>query len=170
MARQQPQQAEPEEEEQPATTSRKKMFILVGAGLMALLLSLGVVAWVFLSGDEEEVAETVAEPGQPMAIYQPLNPAFVVNYVHEGRPRYLQVSVVLMGRDQSGMEELTKHMPLIRNQLVMLFSSEDFSTLFSPEGKETLRERASLAVKALMEKELGNPMIETVLFTNFVLQ
>ena len=40
----------------------------------------------------------------------------------------------------------------------------------SPEGKEALREKAGLAVKALMEKEVGDPVIESVLFTNMVLQ
>lgn len=170
MARQQPEPAQPVVTDDPPA-SRRKLIILVGAGLFALLLSIGAAVFFLLSGDDEaDVAAPVAEAGKPMAIYQPLDPAFVVNYTHDGRRRYMQVSVVLMGRDPKLMSQLGLHLPLIRNELVMLFSSEEFEALFSPEGKEALRERASLAVKALMEKELGNPIIESALFTNIVLQ
>ncbi|WP_022962785.1 flagellar basal body-associated FliL family protein [Halopseudomonas pelagia] len=165
-------------EEQPATDaaetpvkSKKKLLILVGVGLLAVLLSAGGVSYMLMGGDDE-VADS-AEAAQPLratALYQPLDPAFVVNYTHEGRKRYMQVNVVLMGRDAEGMAGVASHMPLLRNELVLLFSSEEFQTLFSPEGKEALRERATLAVKALLERELGNPVIESVLFTNIVLQ
>jgi flagellar protein FliL len=169
MAKQPPNE-QPATDEQPKA-GRKKLFILLGAGLLALLISAGVVGWLLLSGNDAEPADPVAAaPVRQAAIYQPLDPAFVVNYTHGGRQRFMQVSVVLMGRDQAGMSALTRHTPLIRNQLVMLFSSEDFETLYSPEGKEQLRERATLAVQSLLEKEIGNPVVESVLFTNMVLQ
>ncbi|KAA0694712.1 flagellar basal body-associated protein FliL [Halopseudomonas laoshanensis] len=150
--------------------SKKKLLILVGVGLLAVLLSAGGVTYMLMSGDEEVAEAEPAEPARAGALYQPLDPAFVVNYTHEGRKRYLQVNVVLMGRDSEGMASVAAHMPLLRNELVLLFSSEEFQTLFSPEGKEALRERATLAVKALLEKEVGDPVIESVLFTNIVLQ
>lgn len=170
MAKQPPKDEQLVADDEPKA-GRKKLFILVGVGLLALLISAGVAGWLLLSGDESEQGEAApAAPVRQAAIYQSLDPAFVVNYTHGGRQRYMQVSVVLMGRDQAGMTALTRHTPLIRNQLVMLFSSEEFEALFSPEGKETLRERATLAVQALLEKEIGNPVIESVLFTNMVLQ
>ncbi len=170
MAKQQPQQAAPPSED-GAKPSRKKLFILVGVGLLALLISIGVAAYFLMSGDSEEAAAAApAAPVRQTAIYQALDPAFVVNYAHGGRQRYMQVNVVLMGRDPAGMANLNRHLPLIRNQLVMLFTSEEFESLFSPEGKEALRERATLAVKSTLEKELGDPVIESVLFTNLVLQ
>ncbi len=171
MARKQAEPAESESEVKPAA-SRKKLFILIGAGVVALLVSLGGVLLFVMSGDSAQPSEeAVAAPaGKPAAIYQALDPAFVVNYTHAGRQRYMQVNVVLMGRDATGMAALTKHMPLLRNELVMLFTSEDFGTLFDAEGKERLRQRATLAVQASLEKEVGNPVIESVLFTNIVLQ
>lgn len=152
--------------------NKKKLLILVGTGLLALLLSAGGVAYLLLGGDEPvaEAESDASTPARAGALYQPLAPAFVVNYTHEGRKRYLQVNVVLMGRDAEGMAAVAAHMPLLRNELVMLFGSEEFQTLFSPEGKQALRERATLAVKALLEKEVGDPVIESVLFTNIVLQ
>lgn len=162
---------EAEVEEAPAPgKSRKKLLILVGVGLLAVLLSAGGLTYMLMSGDDGEAEVEAAEPARAGAIYQSLAPAFVVNYTYEGRKRYLQVNVVLMGRDAEGMASVMAHMPLLRNELVLLFGSEDFQTLFSPEGKEALRQRAALAVKALLEKEVGDPVIESVLFTNIVLQ
>lgn len=170
MARKQAEPAEIENDTKPAA-SRKKLFVLIGAGVLALLLSVGGVLFFVMSGDAEKPAEEVAvKASKPVALYQPLDPAFVVNYTHAGRQRYMQVNVVLMGRDAEGMAALTRHLPLLRNQLVMLFTSEEFETLFDAEGKETLRQRATLAIQALLEKEIGNPVIESVLFTNIVLQ
>tara|TARA_R110000868_G_scaffold4192_8_gene26122 strand:- start:10110 stop:10622 length:513 start_codon:yes stop_codon:yes gene_type:complete len=170
MAKQENNEVTEEVQDKPSN-SRKKLFILIGVGLLALLLSAGGVAYFLLSGDDqEEVAQAPAEPVKQMALYQALEPPFVVNYSDNGRQRYMQVSVVLMGRSAEGMAKLNQHLPLIRNQLVLLFGSEEFAALLSPEGKEALRERAGLAVKALLEKEVGDPVIESVLFTNMVLQ
>ncbi|WOD12431.1 flagellar basal body-associated FliL family protein [Pseudomonas sp. NyZ704] len=170
MAKQSRDEKPAAEASEPSGKSRKKLLILIGVGLLAVLLSVGGVAYMLLSEDKEVVEDESAEPTRAPALYQPLDPAFVVNYTHEGRKRYLQVNVVLMGRDIDGMASVATHLPLVRNELVLLFSSEEFQTLFSPEGKEALRERATLAVKALLEKEVGDPVIESVLFTNIVLQ
>ncbi|MFT6431354.1 MAG: flagellar FliL protein [Halopseudomonas sp.] len=151
--------------------SRKKLFVLIGAAFLAVLVSAGGAAFFFMGGGEEPAEPVVdAAPVRQQAIYQSMDPAFVVNFTHEGRRRYLQVNVVLMGRDPEAMTALVQHLPLLRNELVLQLSSEEFSTLLTPEGKEALRERATLAVKSMLEKELGNPVIETVLFTNIVLQ
>lgn len=159
--------------EQAPKKSKGKLFLLVGIGLLALLLSVGGVVYFLLSGEPEQSAEVAAEPAEPVqrpAIYQPLEPAFVVNYTHAGRQRYMQVSVVLMGRDPDKMNQVSQHFPLLRNQLVMLFSSEEFEDLLTAEGKESLRERATLAVQAMLEREMNDPVIEAVLFTNLVMQ
>lgn len=159
-------------EQAEAPKSRKKLFILLGVGLLAVLLSAGGTAFMLLRGgeDTEAVSSEPAAPVRQAAVYHPLDPAFVVNYQHSGRQRFMQVSVVLLGRDAAKMQQLALHNPLIRNQLVMLFSSEDFSNLQSVDGKEALRERATMTVQALLEKEIGDPVIESVLFTNLVLQ
>lgn len=163
-AQQQASQVKPE--------GKSKSLILICVGLVAFLLSAAGLTYALMSGSNGNgaVSEAAREPARLPALYQPLDPAFTVNYAHGGRQRYMQVSVVLMGRDPEAMAAATEHSPLIRNQLVMLFSSADFEQLMSAEGKEKLREQATLAVQTLMEQELGKPIIESVLFTNLVLQ
>ena len=166
-------QAAPQAAPQAAEAQNKrKPLVLILVGLLALLLSAGGLAYALLTSNKanETTSSAPAEPVKLPALYQPLEPAFTVNYAHGGRQRYMQVHVVLMGRDPKAMAAAQEHSPLIRNQLVMLFSNANFEELMAAEGKEQLRQQATLAVQTLMEQELGAPMIESVLFTNLVLQ
>lgn len=155
---------------QEVVKKTRKPLVLICVGLLALLLSAGGVTYALLSGGDDSQTPSATQPARSPALYQPLAPAFTVNYAQGNRQRYMQVDVVLMGRDPEAMAATAEHAPLIRNRLVMLFSSADFEQLSSAEGKEQLREQATLAVQELMRQELGEPMIESVLFTNLVLQ
>lgn len=151
---------------------------LIIAIVLALLVAVGLSVggtWFFLSksSSQEQAAPESAEHAAPTkqpAIYEELTPAFVVNFTQNGRARYMQVSVALMTRDQAGLDALKVHMPVLRNNLVMLFSSQDFATLITPVGKEMLRQQATASVQQLAEKETGKVTVEQVLFTNLVLQ
>ena len=68
------------------------------------------------------------------------------------------------------MEKLKVHMPVLRNQLVMLLAGQDFAALQTPLGKEMLLQQALASVQELAQKETGSTVVEQVLFTNFVLQ
>ncbi|HGM5722381.1 TPA: flagellar basal body-associated protein FliL [Pseudomonas aeruginosa] len=155
--------------------SKLKLILLIVVGLLlAIGLSVGGT-WFFLSKSlkaekTEEVASEAAKPGKQPALYEILAPAFVVNFNQNGRQRYMQVGVALMGRDKAQMDALREHMPLVRNKLVMLFSSQSFDSLVTPVGKEMLRQQATAGLQELAKKETGQLAIEQVLFTNFVLQ
>ncbi len=162
----------------PAGKSKLKLIILIVVGLLlAIGLSVGATLF-FLKGDKKEEAkseehaktEDAGKPVKKLAIYEVLAPAFVVNYNFKGRQRYMQVSVALMGRDKAEMDALHEHMPVLRNNLVMLFSGQDFEALSTPVGKEMLRQQTTASVQALAQKETGKMAVEQVLFTNIVLQ
>lgn len=162
----------------PAGKSKLKLIILIVVGLLlAIGLSVGATLF-FLKGDKQEEAkseehaatEDAGKPVKKQAIYEVLAPAFVVNYNYKGRQRYMQVSVALMGRDKAELDALHEHMPVLRNNLVMLFSDQDFEALSTPVGKEMLRQQTTASVQALAQKETGKMAVEQVLFTNIVLQ
>ena len=156
----------------PATKGKLKLIIVV---VVALLLAIGLsvgATWFFMHSAQSKpaaVAETAPVGKQP-AIFEPMAPAFVANYNQNGRQRYMQVSITMQGRNQADLDALKVHMPVIRNNLVMLFSGQDFSTLASPVGQEMLRQKATASVQEVAQKELGKVVIEQLLFTNFVLQ
>ncbi|MCP9339611.1 flagellar basal body-associated protein FliL [Stutzerimonas xanthomarina] len=153
-----------------------KLIIMIVLGLLlAVGVSVGATLYFMSRGESEqpadEAAKTDAAPQRQAAIYEVLAPAFIVNFTNaNGRQRYMQVSVALMSRDQTALDGLKEHMPLLRNQLVMLFSSQDFASLATPVGQEMLRQQATASVQELAQKEIGKLAIEQVLFTNFVLQ
>ena len=153
-----------------------KLIIMIVLGLLlAVGLSVGGTLYFMSRGASEKPAEEASQANAPpqraTAIYEVLAPAFIVNFANTGgRQRYMQVSVALMSRDQAALDALKEHMPLLRNQLVMLFSSQEFASLATPVGQEMLRQKATASVQALAEKEIGKLAIEQVLFTNFVLQ
>ncbi len=164
-------------EDKPVGKSKVKLIVLI---VVALLLAIGfsIGGTLFFLGKGDSVAsEKAGEAGdevvaatKPIAIYEPLLPAFVVNFNKDGRQRYMQVTLALMGRNKAELDALKVHMPVLRNQLVMLFSSQDFALLATPAGKEMLRQQATTKIQELAQKETGKMAVEQVLFTNFVLQ
>lgn len=156
----------------PKKNKRKVIVIASIAVLLAVGLS-AAGAWFFLSKESDPQQEQSAQEvpqGKQKAVYELLDPAFVVNFHSQGRQRYMQASLALMSRNENELKQLKVHMPTLRNQLVMLFSSQDFEALNTPLGIELLKQKATAAVQELAMREVGSPVIEQVLFTNFVMQ
>ncbi|TWI53916.1 flagellar FliL protein [Pseudomonas duriflava] len=163
----------PDDGTQPAKKGKLKLIIIVVLGLL-LTVGASVGGTWFVMNKKVQQAETAktesAAPVRLPAIYEKLTPSFVVNFNMNGRQRYMQIGVALMGRDQVKMDALKAHLPQVRNQLVMLFSGQNFDTLLTPVGKELLRQQATSSIQELAQKQVGQPTVEQVLFTNFVLQ
>jgi len=104
-------------------------------------------------------------------IYYKFEPAFVVNFGTEGNTRFLQVTLEAMSRDPKVVEEIKNNEPAIRNDLVLLFSAQQYDTLIAAEGKEKLRAGTLEAVRKSVADEGGKPeTVENVYFTSFVIQ
>lgn len=170
---------EEEQAEADRKAKRKQRIMLIVLAVVLVLLSVGVTLGLlhFLVEDEAESAEveTVVEeappePASQQAIYYPLNEKLVVNYNVRGRQRFLQVEISLMFRDNAVAAAIEKHMPRIRNDLIMLMSGQEFEDLQTPEGRELLRQDALRSIQAILQEEIGQPGIEQVLFTSFVMQ
>ena len=87
----------------------------------------------------------------------------------EPRPRKTGPSQAL-NLSRIVQEAITKHMPMIRNALVLLFSRQVYEELLPHEGKESLRAKALEEVKLVLDREYGSSEVEDILFTSFVMQ
>jgi flagellar FliL protein len=67
-------------------------------------------------------------------------------------------------------ETVKRHMPVIRNNLVMLFSSQTRQSIATREGKEKIRADAQSEVQKILTDRTGKPVIEQLYFTSFVMQ
>lgn len=84
--------------------------------------------------------------------------------------RYLQVSVSLMTRNSDLVINIVNNKPRLRNNLLMLFSSQLPSELTGAEAIDRLRMKSLETAQAVMEEEIGQPAVEDVFFTSFVIQ
>jgi len=100
--------------------------------------------------------------------YLELPKPVVVNLDGSSGVRFLQVSVALMVYKESDVELLKKHLPVIRHNLVLLFSSQNFSDLQSMEGKKKLQANALKAVREELTKLIGKPIVEAVYLPSIV--
>ena len=123
-----------------------------------------------LDEDGNPITEEEAEPVKAPAIYFPLKPPLIVNYQARGRQRFLQAEISVMTREDDVIEAVEIHMPMIRNSLILLFSGQIYEELQTDEGRELLRQEALMELQAIMEREIGKPGIEKILFTNLVMQ
>lgn len=156
-------------DEHPEESVKKrpiKLFIFIG--LLFVLLSLVGAFFVFSENNNDADIEVAAV--DPKAIYFALQPKFKTNYQVDGRPRLFQIGMTLVTREQDVIDALMIHGPSIKSRLVILLSGQQVESLQTPEGRELLRAECLSAVQAIMNKELGKPGIEQVLFTDFVMQ
>jgi len=120
------------------------------------------------SGKNAKAAKS--KPKEP-AQYVKLEPPFVVNFEAKGLMRFLQISVEVMTRDTATIELIKKNDPMIRNDLIMLFGSQQYESISTREGKEKLRADALKVVAKVIGDEGGDAeRVEQLYFTSFVMQ
>jgi flagellar FliL protein len=147
----------------------KKKLIIIGALLLVLLGGGGAAAYFFLfSGSDSDSAE--AALAKEPSVYLALDPAFTIDLMVGGKQRYVQLNMSVKSKNMDQINAVTLHMPLIRNSLVLLFSSQSFDELKTAEGKVALKKAALGAINGILEQETGQGGIDGVLFTNFVMQ
>lgn len=148
--------------------SKKKLILFSLLGLVLLLGGTGGALYFtgVLGGSEEgDMAEHRPDP-----LYVPIEPSFTVNFQGKRGPRFLQISVEAMTRDPGMEEVLNRHMPVIRNNLVMLFGSQSADDLRTREGKERLQAETLAEIQKVLAAETGDTGIEAVYFTSLVMQ
>ncbi len=148
----------------------KRMMLIVG---VVLLVVLGMGGFM-LVGQRSVQAKAAGAPAavaaSAVAVYLPLDPAFVVNFQDDDATRYLQVGVTVMSHDPAAIQAMKDNDPVIRNALVILFSSQTFAELSNTAGKQKLQAQALTAVRKIVADKIGKPGVDALYFTSFVMQ
>jgi len=162
----------------PAPKGKQRRPLLIVMTLVVLAGG-GGAAWWFLK-PHASASASAGTPGAPAAeaaahraaaIYYKFDPAFVVNFGTEGNTRYLQITLEAMSRDPAVIEQIKSNEPAIRNDLVLLYSAQQYESLVAPEGKEKLRQATLDAVRKVVSAEgAKGEAVEGVYFTSFVIQ
>ena len=91
---------------------------------------------------------------------------FVVNVSGESYPRYLKLQVVFEMSSVEAKAKLEERMAQVRDLTISLLSSKRLADITDFEGKALLKDDLRTQVDEL----LGRDSVESVLFTEFVVQ
>lgn len=171
---------DPGGEEGGKSGGKLKMIIMIVGGVV-LISALSIFGTWFMLKDkiadptlpapgELEMGEPVMSAELGEAIYHAMQPAFIINYNSGGKSRFLQVELSVLTRDPTSIEVLILHNPLIRNNLLDVFSTRDVATLATAEGKQQLADDLTKAIQDILVIEMGRPGIESVLYRSFIMQ
>ncbi|MEM8983219.1 MAG: flagellar basal body-associated FliL family protein [Pseudomonadota bacterium] len=118
----------------------------------------------------EDDAPAAAEPGAP-AHYYPILPPLTSNFADEqGRRRFIQVGLEVRASEQRFIDAVKEHNAVIRNALLLAYSELDYNEVITRDGKESLRQTTLDEIRDVMTTHVGEPGIEDVYFTQFVIQ
>lgn len=131
---------------------------------IALLLALILPCTTLASGGGEE------ENAAPKVAYYSLVPALVGNFGTGPKLKFYKADIALRVTGSEAEEKVEHHEPLIRNQLVMLFSQQTEANMADENAKETLRQEALKQVQEVLTQEEGQPIVEDLLFNNLIIQ
>jgi len=131
--------------------------------VMLLALSAPVVAMAEEGGEKEDPNKVA---------YVALTPPFVGNYALDGGPKLhvYKADVALRVKGAEAQKLVKQNEPLIRNQLVALFTQQTVESMSNVDAKEKLREEALKQTQQVLSQETGQPVVEDLLFNNFIAQ
>jgi flagellar FliL protein len=163
---------EPQAEAEATGGGKMKLILIVVGALLLIGGSIG--GTLLIVGGDDETAATEAdeevEISRGDASYVELKPAFTVNLAPEDPVGFLQISMQVLTFNDDVAEELEKHKPLIRNNLLVLFGKQSSTELRAPEGKERLQKSALETVQSVINKHGSGGEVDNVFFTSFVMQ
>ena len=123
-------------------------------------------------GDKAKEGEGGKEGAGPS--YVALDPAFVVNFQDEKKhTKFLKAEISVVASNAKVQEAITRHMPAVRNSLVLLLSKQLFEELSTNEGKEKLRADALGAVQEVITKQANKKTakgVKDLFFSSLVMQ
>lgn len=166
------------EEENPAvaepTGGGMMQKLLIGGGAVVLIV-VGVVAGpsvmnlVSAPADETD-AEVEQATGKP-ELYTSLHPPLIVNFKDSlGDDHFMQVTLEVMARDQKALNAVRDHAAVIRNNLILLYTSVEYEKVTTREGKEKMLADGLVEVQKIVSERIGEPGVEALYFTGLVIQ
>jgi len=148
---------------QPA--GKKKLIIALTS---ILLLGCGGGAWYLLTGKHSAVGEAQAKSDKEKKqakrdvspVFLPLDP-FVVNLrapTPQSSDQFLQTDITLRVAGLEVVEEIKRHMPEVRNRVLMILSTKTSQELSTPEGKAMLAESIRAEITAVVDPDAVKPV------------
>lgn len=159
----------------------KKISIILGIVLGAILLVAATAAATIMlyPTDTAKAPEADAEAGdaaadasdkakgEPQYLDVEIPP---VNLGPDDPKRFIQLKFQLMTHDKKLKSAVKKHMPAVRNELILLLSDKSSKALATREGKQALRESMRKRIESVMADKSVKGSISKIYLTRMVMQ
>ena len=161
--------AEEKTDETETGGGKKKLILIIVGAIVLVAISVGVTLMLLGGGGDQ--TEEVVDPGPVKgdAVYVELKP-FTVNLAADDSVGFLQTQIQVLTYYDEVVEQLEKHKPLIRNDLTVLFAQQQSQDLRTPEGKAKLQQEVLATVQGIIDQYGEGGEVDSVFFTNFVMQ
>ncbi len=120
----------------------------------------------------QEAAPAEADVDESTVLYAELDPTFVTNVgvSESGRLAYIKTDVALQVRGPAARSAVANHKPALRSILILALSRQDENAISTTEGREQLKVEALKELQDYLVTEEDLPIVEDLLFTNFIVQ
>jgi len=166
----------PSEVVEPQSGGGKMKMMIFGAIGLVLVVG-GVFAGPAIRNmiSPPEEVEVVADSEEAVVtgppIYQSLHPPLIVNFNDAaGDAHFMQITLEIMSRDQESINSLRDNTAVIRNALILLYSSSVYEEIQLRAGKEQMLADGLAEIQRVMLETTGESDIEAVYFTALVIQ
>ena len=165
-----------EKKEAPAekSGSKKKLFIMIGAGVLVLLIGLGVGAFFFLK--KEPPPPEDKDPGQEVPVpdiqkKSEIGPMvnideFIVNIISADVSHYVKASLTVELTNEEVKGEVEQRMPQVRDSVLLLIGNKTYEELQDLQGKRQLKAELTSKINSFLQ----TGKVKSIYFTNFVVQ
>lgn len=143
--------------------------ILVNVFLVVLIM-LYVLGFIPAQNNTQDNNDDEASIVQKDIIFYAFNPPIVVNVEDGNKLRFMQIELQLLARTQEAIDPVAELEPLLRHELILLFSGIDGATIKSVEAKDKLRQDSLALINKWLKSEGRKAEIENVLFTKLIIQ
>ncbi|NOR23751.1 MAG: flagellar basal body protein FliL [Desulforhopalus sp.] len=154
--------------------SKKKIFIMIGAVVLVLMIGGGFGAWFFMK--EKPAPETEKDPGRHVPVpvlkqQSQIGPMvnvdeFIVNIISGDVAHYVKASLTVELSNVEVQTEVEQRMPQMRDAILLLISNKTYEELQDLQGKKQLKAELSSKINSFLQKG----QVVSIYFTNFVVQ
>ncbi len=153
--------------------SKKKLFIILGAAVLVLVIG-AALAWFFLLRPADK--QDNADPGEDVPIPKvsdetSIGPMvdireFIVNIISEDERHYVKAALTVELSNEAVQEEFNLRLPQVRDAILLLVGNKTYEELQDLQGKKQLKAEIMHKLNAILK----SGKVKAIYFTDFVVQ
>ncbi|MBI5895896.1 MAG: flagellar basal body-associated FliL family protein [Desulfobacterales bacterium] len=142
------------------------LFSMMGGGFFMMWQKMNAsIAQIQSANDKDSKGHAAKEEEEVVKPTYKME-TMIVNLADQGGKRYLRVTMEMELSGPEVLEEITKKLPQLRDTILMILPSKQYTDISTTEGKIAVRDELIAKINTLLKKGT----VTTIFFTEFVVQ